>query len=68
MAEYWIVDPQTKRIEQYVLKDETYQLQAKTDSGVIRSVAIKQFLLPVHAVFDKAETLAALQTILSSDN
>ena len=68
VAEYWIIDPQAERIEQYVLEDKAYQLLAKTDSGVIRSAVIKRFVLPVRAVFDELEMLAALQAILSNDD
>lgn len=68
MAEYWIIDPQAERIEQYVLEGEAYQLRTKADSGVIRSAVIERFVLPVRAVFDEAEMLAALQAILSSDD
>ncbi|MEA3338551.1 MAG: Uma2 family endonuclease [Chloroflexota bacterium] len=68
VAEYWIVDPQAEMIEQYVLEDEAYQLRVKTDSGVIRSIVIENFAIPVRAVFDGTEMLATLQTILGDDD
>jgi Uma2 family endonuclease len=68
VAEYWIIDPQAEMIEQYVLEGKAYRLQVKADSGVIRSVVIEHFILPVRAVFDEVEMLAALQAILSSDD
>lgn len=67
VAEYWIIDPQTERIEQYVLEDEVYQLRIKTDSGIVRSTVIEGLVLPVRAIFDEAEMLKALQAILSGD-
>ena len=68
VAEYWIIDPQAEMIEQYVLEDKSYQLQVKADSGVIRSIVIEHFILPLRAVFDEAEMLAALQVTLSNDD
>lgn len=68
VAEYWIVDPQTEMIEQYVLEDEAYQLRVKTDSGVIQSIAIENLVIPARAVFDETEMLAALQAILGGDD
>ncbi len=68
IAEYWIVDPKAETVEQYVLKDETYRLRAKTDSGVIRSVVLEGWALLTRAVFDEKELLMALQAILSNDD
>ena len=65
VAEYWIVDPDAEMIEQYVLEGEIYQLRVKTDTGTVRSVAVKGFAVPVCAVFDEAEKLAAVRRILT---
>ena len=68
ITEYWIIDPQTEIFEQYVLQGETYQLRRKTDSGIIRSVVLEGFAIPVRAIFDQSEKIAALRAILSSDD
>jgi Uma2 family endonuclease len=66
VTEYWIVDPEAEMIEQYVLTDESYHLHVKTDTGTVRSVAVKGFAIPVRAVFDEASKLAAVQAILGA--
>ncbi|RLC80534.1 MAG: Uma2 family endonuclease [Chloroflexi bacterium] len=68
IAEYWIIDPKAEMFEQYVLEDETYRLRIKTDSGTIRSVVLGGFAVPVRAIFDEDEKIAALQAILSSED
>jgi Uma2 family endonuclease len=66
VAEYWIVDPDAEMIEQYVLEGEAYQLRVKTNTGTVRSVAVEGFTVPVRAVFDEAEKLAAVREILAA--
>jgi len=68
VVEYWIVDPQAEMIEQYVLAGDTYRLRLKTDTGIVQSIVLEGFALPVRAVFDESEKLAALEAILSSDS
>ena len=54
VLEYWIIDPDTETIEQYVLNQEgKYELKRKIDNGTIESVAIKDFKIPVAALFDE---------------
>ena len=65
VTEYWIVDAERGMIEQYLLRDGTYQLEVKASSGEIHSTAIPGFTAPVRAFFHQAENLAALQVILS---
>ncbi|MEE8391341.1 MAG: Uma2 family endonuclease [Anaerolineae bacterium] len=67
VAEYWIVDPDTEMIEQYILKGEAYQLRVKTDTGMVRSIAVEGLAVPVRAVFDEAEKIAAVREILSGE-
>jgi Uma2 family endonuclease len=64
VAEYWIVDPEQESVEQYILQGEKYELAVKVKSGVIQSLAVEGFEIPVRAIFDAAEQLAALQAIL----
>ena len=64
VSEYWIVDPQEEYIEQYVLRDESYELLVKVRGGVITSQIIEGFEIPVRAVFDSQEQFAALKVVM----
>lgn len=64
VAEYWIVDPDAESIEQYLLHEGAYELAVKAKTGTITSVVVPGFEIPVRAVFDGTEQLAALQAIL----
>jgi Uma2 family endonuclease len=64
VAEYWIIDPETEIAEQYVLDQGEYRLRVKADSGVLKCQVISGFDIPVRALFDKDENLAALRKIL----
>lgn len=70
IKEYWIIDPNRQEIEQYILlslQDETY-LPARvfTMDDYIDSFAIKDFSIPVAALFDNVANMEALQVILNS--
>ena len=65
VSEYWIVDPDQETIEQYLLQEGAYQLAVKVKTGTIASAVVAGFEIPVRAVFDEAEQLAALQAILA---
>lgn len=65
VGEYWIVDADEETIEQYVLREGVYALAVKVRTGMIQSTAVQGFEIPVRAVFDSAEQLAALQTLLA---
>lgn len=64
IAEYWIIDPDAETVEQYQLDGDSYHLQHKLSSGIISSTAVANFTIPVRAIFNEEENLAALQTIL----
>ena len=64
VAEYWIVDPEKRTIEQYVLRDNHYELLLKTWQGDIVSVAVDGFVIPVEAVFDERANLAVLNRLV----
>ena len=71
VAEYWLIDPDVRTLEQYVLPAgagtataEPYTLQMKSATGDVRSVAIKGFEIPVPALFDDAENLRVLKALL----
>lgn len=63
VGEYWIIDPEKEFVEQYVLKDEEYELIKKTNDGKIKSSQIQGFEIPVRAIFDEKENLNALSEI-----
>jgi len=63
--EYWIIDPETKIIEQYFLKNEIYELSLKSDNGIVKSKAVTDFEIPIIAVFSEDENLKTLKNILN---
>ncbi len=67
VQEYWIIDPTEGRetVEQYVLEDGSFQLRLKSGSGEIASQVILNFCIPIRAIFDTKENLAALKAMLS---
>jgi len=68
VAEYWIIDPATRFVEQYLLEDGEYRLARKTDSGQIASSAVAGFEIPVQAIFDDAEQWQALQKLMQNQS
>ncbi|MCU0447441.1 MAG: Uma2 family endonuclease [Microscillaceae bacterium] len=53
VGEYWIIDPQTNTIEQYVLLNGIFELQNKlTQKGVLTSLIVPGFLLDLATVFE----------------
>ncbi|MDB6071179.1 MAG: hypothetical protein JWL81_2350 [Verrucomicrobiales bacterium] len=65
VTEYWIIDAERQVVEQYLLRDGTYELELKSGTGEIRSTAIPGFIAPVKALFQAGENLAALQSLLT---
>jgi len=53
--EYWIILPEEKIIEQYLLDKKTkkYKLEKKSDSGIIEVASINNLKLSIEAIFDK---------------
>ncbi len=64
MKEYWIIDPSKQTIEQYVLSHKKYELVFKGKDGILESVAVKNFKIPVKAIFDKRLTNKVLTELL----
>jgi Uma2 family endonuclease len=56
VAEYWIVDPELRLIEQYFARDGKFELAGKFIDGLIRARAIEGFEMPVAAAFDEGRT------------
>lgn len=54
VTEYWIVDPDQKTLEQYLLKGEDYELKLKSGNGKVASVAIAGGVFNIEAFFDDA--------------
>ncbi|MGI8542514.1 MAG: Uma2 family endonuclease [Aridibacter sp.] len=63
VEEYWIVDPEAETIEQYVLRDEEYELLLKSGNGEIQSVAVEHFTIPIRSIFDERENLRVLEEL-----
>lgn len=63
--EYWIIEPEMQVLEQYVMEGKAYQLLTKSDSGLVKSIAITGFIIPIRAIFDKTENLQVLKSLLS---
>jgi Uma2 family endonuclease len=62
VIEYWIIDPDQKTIEQYVLHNRDYELRMKSTTGTVQSVAIPGFLIPVPAIFDESTPFTEVST------
>lgn len=65
VAEYWIVDPAKRVMEQYLLEHGAYRLALKGATGIVRSRAVKDFAIPVAAIFDSRANLEALRKLLA---
>lgn len=66
VQEYWIIDPETEVIEQYILRGEEYELLLKSGNGIIQSIAVEHFIIPIRSVFDENENLKFLTEIVNS--
>jgi len=64
VSEYWMVDPEKETVEQYILRNELYDLLLKSFDGMIESFAVDGFRIPIKSVFDEGENLAALRQIV----
>lgn len=65
VKEYWIIDAEKEIIEQYFLENEKYKLNQKSGTGLIKSVVIEGFEIPVQAVFDKKINDQTLNSIIA---
>jgi Uma2 family endonuclease len=64
VKEYWIIDPSKQTMKQYVLSHKKYELVFKGKDGSVESVAVKNFKIPVKAIFDKRLTNKVLTELL----
>lgn len=66
VAEYWIISPKSKSVEQYKLVRGQYELIFKASEGTIKSFMVKGFEIPIAAIFDEKANLKALRDLLKS--
>lgn len=66
VREYWILDPATKMLEQYVSTGDEFELRLKSDNGTVASAAVAGFEIPIRALFDASENLRALEHLLAA--
>ncbi len=69
VAEYWIVDPKRKTVEQFGIDADTEEYALLTKSGIkdtVVSHAIKGFTIPVRAIFDVNANVLALRALLTA--
>ncbi|MEM1327202.1 MAG: Uma2 family endonuclease [Bacteroidota bacterium] len=53
VQEYWIIDPDEKMVEQYLLSEEgKFELRLKSNSGKVQLVTIEGLVVPIEAIFD----------------
>jgi Uma2 family endonuclease len=64
VGEYWIVDPVAESVEVFHLDGRGYPPVEKQTDGMLVSEVITGFEVPVRALFDETENLAALRMIL----
>lgn len=60
VREYWIVDPEKQTVEQYLLEADQYELRMKAADGIVKSVAVDGFTIPVRTIFDEEENVRIL--------
>jgi Uma2 family endonuclease len=66
VREYWIIDAVAETLEVYRLKDGGYADAPPLITGTVQSDVLAGFEIPVRAIFDAEDSLAALRGILSA--
>ena len=64
VGESWIIDTESETVEQYLPGPDGYELKVKAATGTITSEVITGLSLPVRAIFDEVENLAALRLLM----
>ena len=64
VKEYWMIDPKTEIIEQYILENEQYELLLKAKDGTIESVVLPDFKIQIRAVFDEQLNLEEVKRLI----
>ncbi len=65
VREYWLVHPERRELEQYVLERGRYVLRMKSRTGEVASVAIAGFRAPLAAFFSAKANLETLRRLLA---
>jgi Uma2 family endonuclease len=65
VAEYWLIDPANKTVEQYDLQEGGYALRLKVQTGLLGSLVVEQFEIPVAAIFDAEVKNQTLQSMFA---
>ena len=65
VGEYWIIDAERELLEQYLPRENRYELALKSGSGEVASAVVPGFRIPIRALFDEAENLRVLRTLLA---
>ena len=65
VGEYWIIDPERELLEQYLPREGRYELTLKSGSGEVASAVVPGLRIPIRALFDEAENLRVLRTLLA---
>lgn len=68
VAEYWLVDADAETLEQFLLREGAYALELKSSNGRVCSRAVAGFEIPIRALFDPVEHLAALRALLTGSD
>jgi Uma2 family endonuclease len=66
VKEYWIIDPETKLVEQYILHEQKFEFFQKHSSHSIQSFEIEGFSIPINAIFDEHENTKTLLKIMNN--
>ncbi len=65
IAEYWIIDPKKKVLEQYRMVDGRYELLLKSGQGPLDCSVLPNFVVDIRAFFDRHAHLEALKQLLA---
>lgn len=65
VAEYWIIDPDSETVEQYILQGNRYVLNLKSTNGTIACSVLKGFEIPIRAIFDEKLNFEVLKELMN---
>ena len=51
VKEYWLIDPDNKKIEQYILKNDDYELKEKLSHGTVQCYILQGLEIPLSEIF-----------------
>lgn len=64
VTEYWIIDSESRVLEQFLQEKNGLELKKKSDSGIVESRAIPGFTIAIEALFDEQKNLEAIRQLL----